>query len=226
MDAFAFDLRKPEEVKEYMKNLRIEYQYQCYKEELSDGCHRLADFYEAFKKDLAKARSIYKHTCDTYKYAFSCYKHANYSMLGKAGQKDIDIAMADYKTGCDGGHGPSCYRAGLLLQSTDVETKDFVASKVFLEQGCGVNHVESCNHLGTFYLSGKPGIPQDYKKALELMKKCCDVGHMYACANLSMMYKNGDGVERDMKMCEHYKKIAKELHSSATKTERSIDFGK
>ena len=226
MDALAFDLRKPEEVTDYMKNLRIEYQYQCYQEKLGDGCHRLADFYEAFKKDLPEARSIYKHACDAYKYPLSCYKHANYASVGKAGEKNTDKALVDYNTGCTGGHLQSCYRAALLLQSSDVQEKNFVAASQYLKNACDQNHVESCNLLSTYFLLGKPGIKKDLPKAFSLSEKCCHAGHMYACVNVSVMYKKGDGVDKNMEKSNLYKQRAKDLHKSVTETERTIEFGK
>ena len=226
MNALAFDLRKPEEVKEYMSNLQIEYQFQCYKESLADGCHRLADFFEAFKKDLPKARSIYKHSCDTYRHPLSCYKHANYSLVGKAGVKDVAVALRDYGHGCDGGHMQSCYNAALVLQSDQIEKEDYLGAKKFLELACEKSHVESCNLLSAYYIRGKPDIPKDMSKAFEYAKMSCDKGHIYGCANVSVMYKKGEGVELNKKLSEQYKKRAKDLYACATEPERTIEFGK
>lgn len=36
-------------------------------------------------------------------------------------------------------------------------------------------------------------------------------GNSYACSNVSIMYKKGDGVEKDEKMSEKYRKLADQL---------------
>ena len=226
MDALAFDLRKPEEVKEYMNHLRIEYQYQCYKEKLGDGCHRLGDFHEAFQKDLSKARSVYEHACNTHQFPLSCYKHANYAQVGKAGPKDVQQALKHYKIGCEKDHLPSCNAAALIYQSKELDKPDFLSAEKYFKIACDKNHVESCNLLSAYYIRGKPGIPRDMEKAFTYAEKCCNAGHIYACANISVMYKKGEGVNKDLKLAEQYKQRAKELHRLATEPERTIEFGK
>ena len=38
---------------------------------------------------------------------------------------------------------------------------------------------------------------KEYDKAAELFKKACDGGKMSGCYNLGVMYKKGNGVEKD-----------------------------
>lgn len=47
------------------------------------GCHRLADFLEAVKKEFEMAATIFKTNCDNNKYGHSCFKYGNYKMVGR-----------------------------------------------------------------------------------------------------------------------------------------------
>ena len=40
---------------------------------------------------------------------------------------------------------------------------------------------------------------KEYDKAAELFKKACDGGEMRGCHNLGVVYKYGNGVEKDFK---------------------------
>ena len=49
------------------------------------------------------------------------------------------------------------------------------------------------------------------KKAFEFAEKACNLGSIYACVNVSIMYKRGDGVEKNQVESEKYKKKAVEM---------------
>ncbi|CAN8009898.1 unnamed protein product, partial [Ixodes pacificus] len=78
-----YDFQKEEDVQEYIKNLGIEYRFECFKEKKPDGCHRLADYLEAIKKEFDKALDVYRTNCDDNKYGKSCFKYGNYKLIGK-----------------------------------------------------------------------------------------------------------------------------------------------
>lgn len=77
------DLRSPEDVKEYLDGLYVEYSYQCMSEMRPDGCHRLANYLENIRKDYKGATDLYKTTCDEYKYSRSCSTYAKNKTLGR-----------------------------------------------------------------------------------------------------------------------------------------------
>ena len=73
----------------YAERIGIEYKYGCDKagtgiegkiwllqESDPQACHLLGDWFEAVKRDAARATQIYEHNCDAFKYAPSCYKAA------------------------------------------------------------------------------------------------------------------------------------------------------
>ena len=225
--ADTYDLRDEEQVKEYLKNLGTEYRFQCYKEHIPAGCHRLADFFEAFKRDLPKARKVYKENCDDNKYGHSCFKIGNYNMVGKAGPEDQERALYYHNLGCDYGYMASCHNVALLHHLGKVDgKKDYRKSVEFLERGCAGDNIPSCHLLSTYYISGKDGVPKDMTKAFKYAKKACDMGHMYACANLSQMYKKGDGTDKNLELAERYKEKAKILYKDATEVQNTMTFGK
>jgi len=64
------------------------------------------------------------------------------------------------------------------------------------------------NTLGFAYKRGDYGLPQDTEKANELYLKAGELGCAVAYYNLGNSYKDGTGVEVDMKKCKHYWELA------------------
>ena len=93
------DLKDSDEVKDYIENLGIEYRFGCYHERDPKACHLLGDYWEAIKKDYAKALKIYSTNCDEYNHGHSCHKVAGYKYVGKGCTKDGDSAYEYFKKG-------------------------------------------------------------------------------------------------------------------------------
>lgn len=223
--AGVYDLADEDQAKEYLEKLGIEYRFQCFHEKLPDGCHRLADFLEAFKKDLTKARTVYQSNCDEGKYGHSCFKFGNYNLLGKAGEKDMETAIEYYKKGCDYKYGPSCHNMGLMLHGGKTGKKDFLEAEKYFLKGCEEKDKKSCNMLSAYYITGKEGIEKDMQKAFKYGLMACEMGHMYSCANVSQMYRKGEGVDKNPELAEKFKERAKELFKNETQSQRTITFG-
>lgn len=225
--ANMFDLRDEEQAKEYLETVGIEYRFQCYKEKIPDGCHRLADFFEAFKKDLPKARTVYGENCENNKHGHSCFKFGMYNMLGKAGDIDMASALRHFQLGCSYNYSPSCHNVALMHHLGKIDgQKNYTKAIDYLQKGCDGNNVPSCQLLSTYYITGKEGVPKDMDKAFKYAQKACDMGHMYACANLSQMYRRGDGTEKNLELSEKYKERAKTLYNDVATMEETMTFGK
>ncbi|XP_028047691.1 LOW QUALITY PROTEIN: uncharacterized protein LOC105834862 [Monomorium pharaonis] len=149
----AYDLKNEEDVKEYLKNLHIEYQYGCYSEKKPEVCHLLGDFYEAVKLDMEKAASIYKTTCDQYNYARSCTKFGDFKAIGKGCKKDIPTAYEYMSKGCEFNDKDGCLHAGVLATSKhEVGEKDRAtqihAGAKYLRKACDMyNSDKACFYL-------------------------------------------------------------------------------
>jgi len=64
------------------------------------------------------------------------------------------------------------------------------------------------HYAGCFYKNGKRGLPQDYKKALELFHRAAQLGHAESYCYIAFAHNNGEGVEVDTKKAEHYLELA------------------
>ena len=90
----SVDWKSPEEVKEYLENLYIEYSFQCMKEKKPDGCHRLANYLENIKYQFKEATELYKKNCDEYRYPRSCLTYSKNKYLGRGMMQTILISIA------------------------------------------------------------------------------------------------------------------------------------
>ncbi|XP_017062892.1 cytochrome c oxidase assembly factor 7 homolog [Drosophila eugracilis] len=67
-------------------------------------------------------------------------------------------------------------------------------------------------------------VQKDMKKAFQFAHKACELRNMYACANLSQMYARGDGIEKNEKEAEKYKKLALEMQDEVKKQQETLGF--
>lgn len=81
-----------------------------------------------------------------------------------------------------------------------------------------------CLQISGWFIKGVTGIPKDMTKAFEYSKKACDLGDCYSCSNLSQMYKKGEGVEKDAKLAEQYRRRAKELYEEMVEVRRNLEL--
>ena len=214
-----YDLKNEEEAKEYLNNIGIEYHFQCHHEKDPDGCHRLADFMESVRRDEVQARKLFKMNCEKNQHGHSCFKHGQQNMAGIGGPKDYYEAFKYFVRGCDASYGPACHNAGLLHhlgRTCKRDVANFRKAEEFVKKGCELKNLPSCHFLSTYYLTGQPDVPKDLPKAFELAKSSCDAGHTNSCVHVSIMYKNGDGVEKNMELSKKYKQFAKKLHRGET----------
>lgn len=91
-----------------------------------------------------------------------------------------------------------------------------------LEKACEGANDESCYHLSGIYMEGyeKGNIVKDMKRSFEFAVKACNLDNMYACNNLSMMYRTGDGVEKNEELAKKFKTKAKELQDERLKQQQ------
>lgn len=131
----AYDLKKEEEVKDYIENLGIEYRFGCFKEKKPEVCHLLGDYLEAIKKDFDKASNVFRSNCNDYKFGKSCLKIGNYAMIGRGREKaDMGEALTYYEKGCEYNEPGACLHAGLILTATGpgvVTKRDIPKGKIY-----------------------------------------------------------------------------------------------
>ncbi|KYN50217.1 PREDICTED: cytochrome c oxidase assembly factor 7 homolog [Cyphomyrmex costatus] len=227
----AYDLKNEEEVKEYLKNLHIEYQFGCYNEKKPEVCHLLGDFYEAVKMEIEKAASLYKTTCDQYNYARSCAKFGDFKVIGKGCNKDIPTGYKYLSKSCELNDEYGCLHAGVLGTSkSDVGEKDRAtqihAGAKYLKKACDMYNMDkACFYLSGIYLGGLENvIEKNYKEAYKLSLKSCELGNPYACANLSQMHTRGEGAQKNPELAAIFKKRATDLYEELTRSQKELKF--
>ncbi|XP_075472477.1 cytochrome c oxidase assembly factor 7 [Ascaphus truei] len=229
--AGTVDFQNEEEVKEYLDNLGTEYSYQCYREKLPDGCHRLAEYFEGIKKNFEAAAQVLKTNCDVNEHSESCYKLGAYYVTGKGGLAvDLRAAYNCFLKSCNKGGKKSidsCHNVGLLAHDgrMNEEKPDATVAIDYYTKACEGKFAASCFNLSALYIQGSPGVSKDMSLALHYSEKACDLGHMWGCANASRMYKLGDGVSKSDAKAEALKNRAKDLHRLQQQGSKQISFG-
>ncbi|KAI4501918.1 hypothetical protein M0802_003253 [Mischocyttarus mexicanus] len=213
----AYNLKRPEDVKEYLKNLHIEYKFGCYSEKNPEVCHLLGDFNEAIKKEYQKAGELYKENCDERNYPRSCSKFGEYLVVGKGCKKDVNEAYKYLVKGCDLNNSNGCLHSGLLaitdgeFEKTRLEQLNLGIHR--LEKACyDLKAEKACYYLAGIRMSGiEDYIKPNFKEAYKLSLKCCEYGNPYACANVSQMLLRGHGVQKDSDLAKLFQRRADEL---------------
>eukprot|EP00088_Acartia_fossae_P016746 TRINITY_DN1941_c0_g1_i1.p1 TRINITY_DN1941_c0_g1~~TRINITY_DN1941_c0_g1_i1.p1 ORF type:complete len:250 (-),score=41.94 TRINITY_DN1941_c0_g1_i1:14-763(-) len=216
----GIDLKDEAQVKDYLDNLGMEYRFGCYHEKNPKSCHMLADYWEGIKKDYAKSYKTYTTNCNDYNYGASCHKAAGYSYFGKGTTRNGDLAFDFFKKGCELGHYASCLNAGLLEMSNPNNPEYIRTQKPnqangleFFKKSCEEGaSAEACHRYGSAFIRGMKDVcAQDMKKAFDYSLKACELGSMAGCRNVTVMYRKGDGVEKNPEAAKHYADITMEM---------------
>uniref|UniRef100_A0A914UJE2 Uncharacterized protein n=1 Tax=Plectus sambesii TaxID=2011161 RepID=A0A914UJE2_9BILA len=223
-----------ENSEDYVKRVGIEYRFGCYEEKRADSCHLLGEYKEAVEKNIPEALKLFKRNCEVDKYAPSCFKYGRYLLSSKHCEKDWDKAASCLEVACDAKIPPACQRLGLVLwNGTPKKPPNPAAAARRMEQACELDDPESCWLLSTWHLGpaaavknvnvkGQKGdkstdstarahLPRNMDLALKYGTKACDMGSPHSCANVSRMYRNGDGVPKDVQKAEEFKQRAIDL---------------
>ncbi|UYV76397.1 COA7 [Cordylochernes scorpioides] len=193
-----------------------------------DGCHNLAEFMEAIKKDNNQAREIFEDNCIKNKFGLSCFKAGLYNTLGRGCKRNKERAHEMFRRGCEEDCYKSCTNAGLMLTSRDklVQLReDYQEGAKYLEKGCQLGDSISCYHLSLLHMGTFAPLGNNMKKAFEYTKKACEKDHMPACVNLHLMYKRGEGTPKDEVLAEKYKQKIKAFNDTLNDNVQ-IDFQK
>ncbi|XP_059156108.1 cytochrome c oxidase assembly factor 7-like [Physella acuta] len=221
----AYDLTTDEGVKEYLRDIQIEYQFQCLDQKEPDGCHRLADFMYTIRQQPSTAAPLYKENCDKNNYPESCFKYGNCLAkgIGMPEEKpDLKSAFHYFEKSCEMNYAEGCHNAGFALLSTGSdEEKKIEKCLTFLNKSCDLKCKDACFSLAGFYLEGEH-VDKDLKKAFEFNQKGCNLGMVACCSNLSLMYKYGHGTEKNLKMAATLKQKAADLSGSNATKQRPL----
>jgi TPR repeat protein len=112
---------------------------------------------------------------------------------------EFDKAFALFSQACQCGDSHGCARLGYLYESGEGVAQDYLKAKSLFEEASKTDG-RGYNGLGNMYYWGSEG-EQDFKKAALAYELGCmtDKGYAVACSNLGAMYRDGEGVGRNMK---------------------------
>jgi len=229
----GIDLKDAEDVKEYVENLGIEYRFGCYHEKDPKACHLLGDYWEGIKKNFDKAYKTYELNCDDHKHGKSCHKVAGYRYYGKGCQADADLSFDYFVKGCELGYHSSCLSAGILeMANPDVESykrtkkPDPGHGLEMYKKACDEgDSAESCHRYASAFIKGMKDVcSKNMEEAFKYSLKACELGNLGGCTNLTIMYRKGDGVEKNEKAADMYAGIVTEMRAQLEEERRQIEF--
>ncbi|KAH7637248.1 hypothetical protein HUG17_7454 [Dermatophagoides farinae] len=185
-------LKEKEEIKEFLKNLGIEYRFSCYSEKNPQGCQLLADYLSQVDNDDEKANKVLKENCDERNYGRSCSTYGMNLLNGRAG-----------------------FEPSIRKHISPEHEKGLR----YLERGCNMEStaqlfesIESCHAAAFMYASGvKDVFARDDEKAIEYGTKACNSGNMNSCKLLSIVYKRMNNEEMSEKFMAHYERLKKQI---------------
>ncbi|XP_030379149.1 cytochrome c oxidase assembly factor 7 homolog [Scaptodrosophila lebanonensis] len=212
-----------------------------YLEGIKKDFEKAAKVYKSTCDDYGYAKSCYK------------YGNYSFLGKGKSGTKgEPRIAYQYYEKGCNLNDSDACLHSGLLLVSRSMPKeidRNVAKGLEFLTKSCDMNNATACFYLSGMHISGVQKKPEDagqstggsnisskglkdsdfivlkdMKKAFQFAYKACELRNMYACANLSQMYARGDGIEKNEKEAEKYKKLALEMQDEIKKQQETLTF--
>jgi len=246
------DLKDEDEVKDYLERLGVEYRFGCYYEKDGKACDLLGSYMDQIMRDVHKAFKIYQTACDDYKFGRSCSKVGSFYFAGRAVERDVDKAYEYWRKGCDSHTTDPCARSCMnagLLDALEPNTKiggvegfknadkhlerkekpDKLKALDLFKKSCDMERnplAEGCHRYASMLLSGMKdlGIERDPAKALPYAAKACDLGNIQGCVNTSIIYKTGDGVEKNERLGKIYSNIAKDLISQYNENKERTRF--
>ncbi|XP_017461769.1 PREDICTED: cytochrome c oxidase assembly factor 7 homolog [Rhagoletis zephyria] len=212
-----------------------------YLEGIKKDFEKAAKVYKSTCDDYGYAKSCFK------------FGNYSFLGKGKSGSKgDPRSAYTYYEKGCILNDPDACLHTGLLLVSRSMHKeidRNVPKGIEFLSKSCDMNNATACFYLSGMHISGVQKkaeisthlstpdtnkkaaskdsdfiLQKDMKKAFEFAFKACELRNMYACANLSQMYARGDGIEKNDKEAEKYKKMALEMQDEVKKQQQTLDF--
>ncbi|OAF63833.1 Beta-lactamase hcp-like protein [Intoshia linei] len=246
-----YDLKKEQDVQLYLKNMEIEYGYQCYEDCKPEGCMRLGTFYMSMLKNYKHAIKAWKKGCYELKNDHSCDSLAKLLVRGIGFTKrQPSEALKLFSRSCDNNFTKSCLSAASLYKIK----KDWVNYEIYLNKGCK-SDLNACMELSAFIFQNfqninlkniieinlnKPSVQTDstienvilndadelnFKKFLNACDVSCKTGSFKSCQSLSNLYKVNVYNLKNEKLLIKNNKLGEIYHSKSIKLYKSGKHG-
>jgi serine/threonine-protein kinase len=164
------------------------------------SCEKLAESLEkgvGAPKDVARAASLYKTTCDGGS-AVACNRLGALYALGDGVTKDAAKAVALYTRACDEGSATSCVNLGAMhFEGNGVPKNESLGARFFL-RGCEAGEPMGCFNVSVAYGEGG-GVPKDAAQSFAFADRACTKGARAGCVRTALAKIAGEGVAKDVK---------------------------
>ncbi|XP_034105801.1 cytochrome c oxidase assembly factor 7 homolog [Drosophila albomicans] len=133
--------------------------------------------------------------------------------------RDVPKGLQFLTKSCDMNNATACfYLSGMHISGVQKKPED-AATATSTTTTAAAAGGKAAGVKDTDYI-----VLKDMKKAFQFAYKACELRNMYACANLSQMYARGDGIEKNEKEAEKYKKLALEMQDEVKKQQETLGF--
>ncbi len=119
-----------------------------------------------------------------------------YDHQTRGGTRDLQLAAAYYRQGCDLSEARACTNLGVMFEGGQGVYRDGVKAAELYLRGCEDGDALGCTFLGFMYQAGQ-GVPRSPVKAWELFRSGCGGGHSVGCTHLGILYETGEGTSPD-----------------------------
>jgi TPR repeat protein len=122
--------------------------------------------------------------------------------------RDDGLAMQWYTRAAEAGDRAGQMRLAVMYRDARGVARDFKQAEKWLSLAADQDSAWAMKALGLLYTQGGDGVPLDYVKAVELLRKASDRGDADAQYNLGWAYESGLGVAKDRQQALEWYGIA------------------
>ena len=212
---------------QYFEQKKIEFTADCANNNAT-ACFSLGEWCQMVAKDVCKAATIDEENCFKRNHGNSCANLARIyfskfpdldKIISASKIKELqaetdrkDKALFLFKQACEVGKSNPAFTsyATMKLYDKELTKKDFDKNIQVLEHLCDEEtDVKACFKAGSTYISPSKRLTKftekQPEKALKYLKKGCDYGSASSCQILAVMYRKGDGVEKNDELFKKYR---------------------
>lgn len=216
---FAFALERGLGVERDASRAAALYDDLC-KEGDAMACNNLGVLYrlgDGVEQDNVRAFDLYLRACNLGD-VFSCVNVGQRLLSGLGIKRDIAFGLKILNQACREGEAQGCYELGLAYSAQEAVEPDFEKAEASFEAACSLGEGRGCTRLA-FLLSRSPDpdssrIERLFERALPLLETVCKRENSAPdCHELSILYRRGNGVEKDLNHADSLRDLACDVDS-------------
>lgn len=176
-----------------------EYYRKAAEKDDSNGVYQLAKAYYnglGVDKDVPLSTQLWEKSAELGHWGAQFYTGINY-LTGDGVERDFQKAVFWFEKASEQEHPEATYKLGSLYMDGIGVERDPAKGIAYIIQAADLGAKEAYFLAGVTYFQGNYGYPVDKTKAIEYWVKGSEEGEGGCTKNLGIVYKTGDGVDRD-----------------------------